>query len=82
MWHFECIEFGPSKPKYLESHIKKGQREAWASRVQFIRFCPRISSWLGTAVNGTKAFKKQFMNAHFDSVLKEISQLTKVFHFA
>jgi hypothetical protein len=56
MWHFECIEFGPSKPKYLDSHLKKSGLAKGTFYAFFLRFCHRISSWFAIAVNGTKAF--------------------------
>lgn len=73
MWHFECIEFGPTKPKYLVSHLTKSQRESWAYHVRLIRFDHRISSWLALAVNGTKAFHKQLVIcSSFDGMLEDI----------
>jgi len=61
MWHFEFIEFGGAKPKYLESYLMQLLVKSALAAGKYHHSDAAIASCLAPAVNGTKASKKRML---------------------
>lgn len=55
MWHFQCIEFNPDKPKYLESQVTEWRLFIDPKIVRKMFPISYIRSCLFQTVNSTKA---------------------------